>query len=537
VHVRGRSGRDVAHERNLLLVQPKYGKSKSTDKVQFYADYMPMHVYYALRRAADVDEAARALELDFDAADEEMPCDDAAEAVAASVATSSSASASAVVVLPSASASASDGEWACARHGRDVVAIEDVSSDDRYFQIMDEAFGDMHPTAEDAWTARSALDWLCTHGCTQCLLGSHRTATSSTATTTAFFMAHDLMLFRAIFGARLVPEWSDVVVVAIEGANAHMEPDVLSSGLCEIILFDVDKRPPETLFSTTEKPLFALLNGNNLCAVNSVVQALASLTFDIRSYLEPGEIHDAWTALISRHSDAARRHQALALSDEVATTLLGPHLTLGTYNAAHEVMDRVVGAMPIARQLITTNKRTCQDKNCRYSAVVTSPLTTVASLKLERGGSVGDALAGRRSVEQFELDSQIKEKSSCCGQTQVQQGGWFLQDTLDIANTPVLVIQLDRTTAKYLQTADNVQLDDWSLRAIVVAAPAHFFCYGARRLAWPGHGGLFDHWYAFDCFAATDFGNRQAQVQRVGCSISDVLATCRSSSSRATRTC
>lgn len=333
------------------------------------------------------------------------------------------------------------------------------------------------------------------------------------------------MLMRAIFGAQgPVPEWSDVVFVAIEGANAHMEPDVLISGLSEISLFDVDKRPPETLFSTTEKPLFALLNGNSLCAVNSVVQALASLTFDIRSHLEPGEIHDAWTALISRHSDAARRHQALALSDEIAITLLGPHMTLGTYNSAHEVMDRVLGAMAITRRLIATNKRTCRNGNCQYSAVETTPLSSVVSLELERGGSVGDALAGRRSVEQVELDSRSKEKSSCCGLTQVQQGGWLLHDTLDIANSPVLVIQLERTTAKYLKTADNAQLGDWSLRAIIVATPGHFFCYGARRLEWPGHGGVLHHWYAFDCLAPTDFGSKQAQVQHVGCNIADVLA-------------
>lgn len=229
----------------------------------------------------------------------------------------------------------------------------------------------------------------------------------------------------------------------------------------------------------------ALRNGSSLCAVNSVVQALASLTFDIRSHLEPGEIHAAWTALISRHSDAARRHEALALSNEIATTLLGPNMTFGAYSSAHEVMDRVLGAMGIARRLIATNKRTCRNENCRYSAVETTPLSSVVSLKLERGGSASDALAGRRAVEQVELDSRSKEKSSCCGLTQVQQGGWLLHDTLDIANTPVLVIQLERTTAKYLKTADNVQLGDWSSRAIVVATPGHFYCYGARRLEWP----------------------------------------------------
>jgi hypothetical protein len=400
VHVRGRSGRDVVHERNLLLVQPKYGKAKATDKVQFYADHMPMHVYYALRRAADVDEAARALELDSDSADDEMPCDVAAEAVAASVATSAaSAPASAVVVLPSASASASDGEWACIRHGRDGAAIE--SLDDSYVRLMDDAFDRMYPNAEDDWTARSALDWLCSDGCTQCILGSRPTATSRAATTTAFFMAHDLMLFRAANGPQcVVPDWSEVVHVAIEGANAHMDSDVLTGGLLEVSLFDVDKRPPETLFSTAETPLFALLNGKCLCAVNSVVQALASLTFDIRSHFEPGEIHDAWTALISRHSDAARRHEALALSDEIATTLLGPNMTLGAYNSAHELMDRVLGAMGIARRLIATHKRTCRNENCRYSAVETTLLTIVMSLELERGGSVSGALAGRCADEE-----------------------------------------------------------------------------------------------------------------------------------------
>jgi hypothetical protein len=199
-------------------------------------------------------------------------------------------------------------------------------------------------------------------------------------------------------------------------------------------------------------------------------------------------------------------------------------MTLGAYNSAHEVMDRVLGAMGIASRLIATNKRTCRNENCRYSADTTTLLTSVVSLELERGGSVSGALAARCANEHVQLDTRSKDGSGCCGLAQVQTGGWLLHDTLDIANTPVLVIQLYPATAKYVKTADNVLLGDWSLRAIVVATPAHFFCYGARRLEWPGHGGQSQHWYAFDCLAATAFEGRQAQVQHVGCDVADVFA-------------
>lgn len=499
VHVRGRSGRAPAHTPSMMLAKPGFGKI--VDKVQFMSDHMPLRVYYVMRCGADVvrrEVRSGAAASASASAVDEMQTDEAVVLIETSSTTTSTSA-----------GSLSSGWTGCAVHGSDVEPVGDVR--DRDVELMDTAF-EFLTSAVDASphrrrTAADALKWLRKHGCQQCAIGR-------SVTMAALFIAYDLLIFD-----RPDLEWSWAQEVALLCGEIELERDIMEQGLYAFDVCDLATQPLETLLSTVEAPLFVLRNGRSLCALNSVVQALACLSFDIRTVLNPGDIVDAWTRLIQRHTALARQHKAAAIADDIASKLMHLEMSIGEFQSAHEVMDHVLSALSDESMIVVEHRRTCLNRNCK-SSIAEAPqmMTSVASLDLASSGSVRHALASRCTTTRM-LDPSSNDLSSCCQLSQVQSGGWLLQDSLTIDRVPVLVIQLHGANARRLDDAKKASIPGWSLRAIVVAIPNHFYCYGQRHSRWPGRAGfVFDQWYEFDCHAPSlgHDSDHQAHVRNVG---------------------
>lgn len=322
--------------------------------------------------------------------------------------------------------------------------------------------------------------------------------------------ARDMLPLRVYYAQRQVVAQREIILEpesAVPLESAVPQRPAMSPGQSATLGGTI---APETLFSTVATPLFALQNGAVLCALNSSVQALASVSFDFVAHLADRIVANEWRAVITEHTRLAINGEVSCISAQSAAVLLGRMMRVGEYNSAHEVIEALLHSLPNEYKLRIEHSRTCRNVHClQTTRDETSFATSIVDLQLRNeNDSVAAALDSHlrvRETTQAAVHSDLpSSRTSCCNLAPQEQGGWVLRDQIALQDTArLLVVQMADSTARRMRTASQTTLAGWTLCAIVARRPGHFMCFGRRRWtlrerpASEATNGV--DWFEFDC--------------------------------------